>query len=293
MSDLSNPDAGEAMLFSDATQSRYSNPDDRTAVRHARKATRSLARISEDLASALHPLDLFHRLNVIRAQIPDRLVFTTSFGLEDQAIGHAIFSQGLAIEVVTLDTGRLFPETHDVWAETERRYGIRVQAFVPARTKVEELLARQGINGFRSSLEARHACCDVRKVMPLGRALADASGWITGLRSEQSADRGQAQMASLDKRRNLVKVNPLLDWRRDQVLDFIRTHDVPYNPLHDRGFLSIGCAPCTRAVLPGEPERAGRWWWEQESQKECGLHITPDGRVVRAKTTQPSNAFSQ
>jgi phosphoadenosine phosphosulfate reductase len=239
----------------------------------------------------LPPLDLFQRLAAIRTQIPGRLVFTTSFGLEDQAIGHAIFSQGLAIDVVTLDTGRLFPETHDVWAETERRYGIRVKAFVPAQKKVEALVARQGIDGFRSSVTERHACCDVRKVVPLGRALADAFGWVTGLRSEQSADRAQVAMASLDKRRNLVKVNPLLDWKREHVVDFVRTHDVPYNILHDRGFLSIGCAPCTRAVAPGEPERAGRWWWELEAQKECGLHFSADGRVVRAKTTRSSDTF--
>jgi phosphoadenosine phosphosulfate reductase len=238
--------------------------------------------LAERLAGLLPPLDLFQRLALIRATIPGRLVFTTSFGLEDQAIGHAIFSQRLAIHVVTLDTGRLFPETHDVWAETEHRYGVRVRAFVPAQGKIEALVARQGIDGFRSSVEARQACCEVRKVIPLGRALARASGWITGLRAEQSADRAGLAMAALDRGRNLVKVNPLLDWRREQVADFVRTHDVPYNRLHDRGYLSIGCAPCTRAIRPGEPERAGRWWWEQEAAKECGLHFTADGGVVRA-----------
>jgi phosphoadenosine phosphosulfate reductase len=286
MSELSALGAGERPSFSDAPGLTATIASPATNA-----PSRSLAEIANDLEARLPLLDLFQRLALIRAQIPGRLVFTTSFGLEDQAIGHAIFAQGLAIDVVTLDTGRLFPETHDVWAETERRYGIRVQAFVPAQKKVEALVARQGIDGFRSSVAERHACCDVRKVVPLGRALAGAFGWVTGMRSEQSADRAQVAMASPDKRRNLVKVNPLLDWQRDHVVDFVRAHDVPYNILHDRGFLSIGCAPCTRAVAPGEPERAGRWWWEHEAQKECGLHFSADGRVVRAKSTQSSDAF--
>jgi phosphoadenosine phosphosulfate reductase len=270
MSELLPSEAGGASLIPDSRPTRVGNDGTH------------FADLAERLGALLPPLDLFQRLALIRATIPGRLVFTTSFGLEDQAIGHAIFSQRLAIQVVTLDTGRLFPETHDVWAATEHRYGVHVRAFVPARGKIEALVARQGIDGFRSSVEARHACCEVRKVIPLGRALARASGWITGLRAEQSGDRARLAMAALDRGRNLVKVNPLLDWRREQVVDFVRTHDVPYNSLHDRGFLSIGCAPCTRAIGPGEPERAGRWWWEQEAPKECGLHFTVDGRVVRA-----------
>jgi len=247
-----------------------------------------VSEVADSLAALEGPLDLFQRLALIRAEIPGRLVFTTSFGLEDQAISHAIFSQALAIDVVTLDTGRLFPETHEVWAQTERRYGVRVGAFVPEQKKLEALLARQGIDGFRSSVTDRHACCDVRKVMPLGRALTDAVGWITGLRAEQSSDRAQASMVSFDHRRNLIKLNPLLDWNREHVVDFVRTHDIPYNTLHDRRFLSIGCAPCTRAVAPGESERAGRWWWEQQAQKECGLHFSADGRVVRHANLVPS-----
>ncbi|MBO0758605.1 MAG: phosphoadenylyl-sulfate reductase, partial [Bradyrhizobiaceae bacterium] len=166
------------------------------------------------------------------------------------------------------------------------------RALVPAQKKIEALVARQGIDGFRSSVAARHDCCDVRKVIPLGRALARASGWITGLRAEQSAGRARLAMAALDQRRSLLKVNPLLDWQREQVVDFVRTHDVPYNRLHDRGFLSIGCAPCTRAVRPGEPERAGRWWWEQETPKECGLHFTADGELVRVRTIEAPHGAS-
>jgi phosphoadenosine phosphosulfate reductase len=231
-------------------------------------------------------LDLFERLAAIRAQISGRLVFTTSFGLEDQAIAHAIFAQALAIDVATLDTGRLFPETYDVWAETERRYGVHVRAFAPDHRTLETLIARQGIDGFRSSIEARLDCCAVRKVAPLARALDGAAAWITGLRADQSADRAQVLPALFDEERRLLKVNPLFDWTRDGAREFVRTHNVPYNALHERGFLSIGCAPCTRAVMPGEPERAGRWWWEQSQKKECGLHVAHDARATSANPPQ-------
>jgi len=217
-------------------------------------------------------LDLFERMAAIRAQIAGRVVFTTSFGLEDQAIAHAIFAQALAIDVATLDTGRLFPETYEVWAETERRYGVRVLAFAPEHRAVEALIGGQGIDGFRSSIEARLDCCAIRKVAPLARALDGAAAWITGLRADQSADRAQVLPVLFDEQRGLIKVNPLFDWTRERTREFVRAHDVPCNALHERGFLSIGCAPCTRAVMPGEPERAGRWWWEQSQKKECGLH---------------------
>lgn len=231
---------------------------------------------AQALAAALPALDLFERLAAIREHVAGRIVFTTSFGLEDQAIAHAAFSRNLAIDVVTLDTGRLFPETHDVWAETERRYDRRVTAFAPSHRSLEALIARQGIGGLRSSLAARLECCNVRKVAPLERALAGSAAWITGIRADQSAGRARLAAVAFDERRRLVKVNPLFDWTREQTVDFVRTHGVPYNRLHDRGFLSIGCAPCTRAVNPGEPERAGRWWWEQSDKKECGLHREAD-----------------
>jgi phosphoadenosine phosphosulfate reductase len=224
------------------------------------------------LADRLSALDLFERLAAARNEIAGRIVFTTSFGLEDQAVAHAIFAQDLAIDIVTLDTGRLFPETHQVWAETERCYGRRIHAIVPEHAQVEAFVARHGIDGFRNAVELRHACCGVRKVAPLGRALDGAAAWITGVRAEQSADRAQMRFAALDPVHRLIKVNPLLDWTRSRLADFVRVHHIPYNALHDRGFPSIGCAPCTRAVEPGEPERAGRWWWEQEEKKECGLH---------------------
>jgi len=231
--------------------------------------------LATELAARLRGADLFARLAVVAARVPGRLVFTTSLGLEDQAVTHAIFSQNLAIEVVTLDTGRLFPETYGLWADTEARYGHRIHGLSPDRARLEQLVERQGINGFRQSVGARRACCAVRKVEPLRRALDGAAGWITGLRAEQSADRALLDLAVVDAAHGVIKINPLFDWTRERVAAFVRQHDVPYNPLHDRGFLSIGCAPCTRAVAPGEPERAGRWWWEQSDKKECGLHGAP------------------
>jgi phosphoadenosine phosphosulfate reductase len=226
------------------------------------------------LAECFEALDLFQRLAATRAQISGRIVFTTSFGLEDQAITHAIFSQRLAVDVVTLETGRLFPETHAVWAQTERHYGTRIAAFAPEPASVEALLARQGLDGMYASLAARLDCCAVRKVTPLKRALAGGSAWITGIRGNQSADRSRLAPAAFDPQHRLIKANPLFDWTRDQALKFVHANVIPYNKLHDRGYLSIGCAPCTRAVAPGEPERAGRWWWEQSDKKECGLHTS-------------------
>jgi phosphoadenosine phosphosulfate reductase len=246
----------------------------------------SSSALAAELADQLGELDLFERLAAIRSLITGRIVFTTSFGLEDQAIAHAIFSQALAIDVVTLDTGRLFPETYDVWAETERRYGSRILAFTPETKGVEALVAKQGINGLRASVVARLDCCAVRKVAPLARILDGGAAWVTGLRADQSADRARLSAASFDKQRALIKVNPLFDWTRERTLEFVRAREVPYNALHDRGFLSIGCAPCTRAVAPGEPERAGRWWWEQAGRKECGLHVADDGRAARAAQPQ-------
>jgi phosphoadenosine phosphosulfate reductase len=232
----------------------------------------ALSAVGERLDGAFGGLGLEERLALARAAIPGRLVFTTSFGLEDQAISHAIFARDLAIDIVTFDTGRLFPETHQVWAETEQRYGRRIRALLPERRAVEAWIAEHGIDGFRSSVAARQGCCGLRKVEPLGRALQGAAAWVTGVRAEQSADRAMMRFAVIESQHRLLKLNPLLDWTRDRVAAYVSDQAVPYNSLHDRGFLSIGCAPCTRALAPGEPERAGRWWWEQEEKKECGLH---------------------
>jgi sulfate adenylyltransferase large subunit/phosphoadenylyl-sulfate reductase (thioredoxin) len=227
------------------------------------------------LEKALSGLDAAARLAAFRSEIAGRLAFTTSFGLEDQVILHMICEAGLDVDLVTLDTGRLFPQTYTAWEETEARYGRRIRAIYPRHDALEALVQAQGINGFYGSREARAACCDVRKVEPLGRALAGAAGWITGLRADQSAHRGQAALVIADIERGLLKLSPLQDWTREAVLGFADANAVPRNALHAEGFASIGCAPCTRAIRPGEPERAGRWWWEDESKKECGLHVGP------------------
>ncbi|CAO4151461.1 Phosphoadenosine phosphosulfate reductase [Methylorubrum aminovorans] len=235
--------------------------------------TAALVRAAGDLAREMAGLDLRGRIRLVEDRIPGRLVFTTSLGIEDQALTHALALNKGRTEIVTLDTGRLFPETYDVWTETEAAYGIRIRAYAPERTAEEDFVAREGINGFRHSVAARQACCSFRKVEPLGRALKGATAWFTGLRAGQSANRADTPLAEADEGRGLIKVNPLADWTRADVDAFVRENFIPYNTLHDRGFPSIGCAPCTRAVKIGEDERAGRWWWEQESKKECGLHL--------------------
>jgi phosphoadenosine phosphosulfate reductase len=231
--------------------------------------------VAAPIAAAFAGADLATRLSRLRDIVTGRIVFTTSFGIEDQAVSHAILDRHLPIDIVTLDTGRLFPETYDVWARTEERYGARIAAVYPQREPLEALVSRQGIDGFRQSVDARRACCDVRKVEPLRRALAGGRAWVTGLRAGQSADRSYTPAAAHDANFGLLKINPLFDWSRDDVVAFVEKNGVPFNVLHDRGFPSIGCAPCTRAIAPGEPERAGRWWWEQDEKKECGLHRHP------------------
>jgi thioredoxin-dependent adenylylsulfate APS reductase len=226
----------------------------------------ALARLLADMSPA-------QRIAQLRREIAGKIVFTTSFGLEDQAILHLLAEHGGDIDVVTLDTGRLFPETYALWAQAERRYGRRIRTLHPRHDDLEALIERQGINGFYESRQARIACCAVRKVEPLNRALAGAQAWIAGLRADQSAHRQDMALVTAETDRGLLKLNPLFDWTREELLDFISANDIPVNPLHAKGFASIGCAPCTRAIAPGEPERAGRWWWEDESKKECGLHV--------------------
>jgi len=235
-------------------------------------------------ASARAPSDsVADRLRGLCDTVPGRRVFTTSFGIEDQLIAHHIFAGGLPIEVATLDTGRLFPSTYALWQETEERYGIRIRAYYPDSEAVAAMVADAGINGFYFSKAARIACCGVRKVEPLGRALAGASTWVTGLRSGQSGARAAIPLSSWDSERRLVKLAPLFDWTRERVAAECAALGVPVNALHAEGFLSIGCQPCTRAVASGEPERAGRWWWEADAARECGLHVGADGRLVRSK----------
>ncbi len=242
-----------------------------------------LTEIAAQLNRKAKDLSLRERIGLVPEALPGRTVFTTSFGLEDQAITHAIHeAKAATIALATLDTGRLFPETYALWAETERKYGLRIEFFAPRGEELEALLAKDGPDGFYNSIEARKSCCAVRKVEPLARALSGATVWITGLRGDQSNARATVSFAEIDTARNLLKINPLFDWSRERLMEFVETAKVPVNPLHAKGFLSIGCQPCTRAVQKGETERAGRWWWENEAQKECGLHVNADGKLARA-----------
>lgn len=216
------------------------------------------------------------------ATFPEALTFASSLGQEDQVITDIIVRKQLDIPAFTLDTGRLFPETYELIADTEKKYGIKVKAYFPDATEVEEMVTEKGINLFYDSIENRKSCCRVRKLNPLKRALSPYKAWICGLRREQSVTRTAMQPVEWDGLHNMIKINPLIDWSMEQMLDYIKENDVPYNPLHDQGFLSIGCAPCTRAVPEGGHVRDGRWWWETPEQKECGLHIV-NGKVVRSK----------
>lgn len=218
------------------------------------------------------------RIKLIATMISGRTAFSTSLGIEDQAITHAIAVTESKIGIFTLDTGRHFPETLDTLFETEGKYGLKIQVMYPETAAVERLVTEDGIYGFRYSLDARKACCGVRKVEPLNRALKGASAWITGLRREQSAGRSEVPFAAFDEAQNLIKINPIADWTIDHLEAYIAANKIPLNPLHAKGFPSIGCQPCTRAVNPGEDIRAGRWWWENENAKECGLHVKEEAK---------------
>jgi len=205
-----------------------------------------------------------------------RTAFSSSFGAEDMVVLDLIARDGLAIEVFTLDTGRLPRETYALIDAARARYAIAIEVFTPRTEGVHDYIARFGLDGFYESIEARKACCGIRKVEPLRRALAGRGAWITGLRRDQSDSRTAIEASGYDAALGLWKYNPLAEWTDADVWSYLREHGVPYNALHDRGYPSIGCEPCTRATRPGEHPRAGRWWWEQEgARKECGLHEIP------------------
>ena len=201
----------------------------------------------------------------------DQVVFSTSFGQEDQVITAMIAKSEAPITIFTLDTGRLFQETYDVFHRTQKKYKLPIKVYFPEAKAVEELLEKKGPNSFFESVENRKECCFIRKVVPLKKALAGNKIWITGLRAEQSENRSDLHLFEYDANFDLVKFNPLLKWTLEEVQKYIDDNNVPQNSLHKKGFVSIGCAPCTRAIAPGEDIRAGRWYWEQ-SHKECGLH---------------------
>jgi phosphoadenosine phosphosulfate reductase len=213
-------------------------------------------------------------------------VVASSFGAEDMVLIDLVARHALPLTVFTLDTGRLPEETHSLIERTRDRYGIAIDTYVPDAAALEAFVRGNGVNAFHASVELRQACCAIRKTAPLDRALAGKGAWITGLRRAQSVTRTAIAVEEFDAAHGLPKFNPLADWSDDHVWAHLRAHGVPYNALHDRGYPSIGCAPCTRAVAPGEDVRAGRWWWEDPELKECGLHRRP-AIAVRAATAEP------
>lgn len=235
--------------------------------------------LTGELETAARQLDGAAPQDVIAwalARFGQRIALASSFGLEDVVLLDLLRRQAPAARVFAIDTGRLPEETYRV-AEAHRALGSRIEWFFPERAAVEALERDKGLYSFRGSVAARHECCGVRKVEPLRRALAGLDAWVTGLRREQNVTRADLRVVEWDAANGLVKVNPLARWSTADVWAWVRAHRVPYNALHDQGYPSIGCAPCTRAIAPGEPERAGRWWWESPEHKECGLHLRPQG----------------
>ncbi len=230
--------------------------------------------ILEFFAESNKQATLAQALQALIGRLPDiKIVFSTSLSLEDQAITHMIATENLPVRIFTLDTGRHFAETYKTLDSTRERYGVSPEVYFPQTAAVEKLMRDKGAYSFYVSLEARQECCGIRKVEPLSRAIRGADLWLTGIRRVHSPDRSHLPYAEHDHTNNIVKYHPLLDWTDEQLKSYIAEHNIPYNRLQDRGFLSIGCEPCTRAVKPGESIRSGRWWWEDPDKKECGLHI--------------------
>ena len=226
----------------------------------------------DGLASRLRGLSNVDALRTLADLFPDEIIFSTSLGYEDQVITDLILANDISISIFTLDTGRMFAETYSVWKKTNDRYDTKISAFFPDRKAEESLMTGKGPYSMYDSVENRKECCFIRKMEPLNRALAGRKVWITGIRAEQSPNRQTMTQLEWDDAHQLFKFHTLMDWTFDEVKQYVRDNNVPYNPLHDRGFVSIGCQPCTRAIQPGEDFRAGRWWWEDNSKKECGLH---------------------
>ncbi len=283
--DIADPDTAHVWKFSLERIGRNYQPAVRNGLPLRWEASRKAAAALDEALGKTD--DLVTRIKEIANRIEGRIAFSTSLGLEDQVILHAIAKSGViksgaAVDVFTLDTGRLFPEVLETIELSELRFRIRIRLVAPDAAEVEDLVARDGVFGFRQSIDNRKACCEVRKVRPLNRALQGAQGWITGLRREHSDARAEVPLAAWDTERGLTKINPVADWSEQQLAAYISANNIPVNPLHARGFVSIGCAPCTRAIQPGESPRVGRWWWENEEKKECGLHVDPkrEGRAA-------------
>ncbi len=234
----------------------------------------NLDKLLEALTQVAATDSLSEVIRNLTTQFPDlKIVFSSSLSLEDQAITHIIAEEKLPVRIFTLDTGRHFPETYRTLEATRERYGIEPEVYFPDFLAVERLMKEKGAFSFYTSIENRQECCRIRKVEPLRRALKGAQLWITGIRRAHSAERGHLPSVELDEANHVVKYHPLLEWDDARLRAFIDQHNVPYNRLQDKGFLSIGCEPCTRAVRPGESIRSGRWWWEDPDKKECGLHV--------------------
>ena len=227
-----------------------------------------------ELNSNLRGKSAEESLKTLTDLYPGKVVFTTSFGIEDQVITHLIFENNVTVEVATLDTGRLFPETYKVFNETIKKYKKKINVHFPDYKDVEKMVNNKGPYSFYYSKENRLECCRLRKILPLNRALEGKACWITGIRSDQSENRHLMNNLEYDEERKLIKFHPLFNWTYEEVKIFIAKNNILYNSLHDKGFVSIGCEPCTRAVKEGEDFRAGRWWWEAGGKKECGLHAS-------------------
>lgn len=227
----------------------------------------------KEICKQIENKDIVTKLNLLAQEFKGKIVFSTSFQFEDQVITDIIFSNNIDIKVFTLDTGRHFEQTYKTHQKTVERYNKNIEIYFPDYIQIEELVRKKGFFSFYESKENRIECCHLRKVEPLKRALKGAKCWVTGLRKEQSASRKEVKELEFDEKFQVIKFNPLLDWNLEQVKEYIVKNNVPYNVLQDKGYLSLGCEPCTRAVKEGEDIRAGRWWWENNSSKECGLHI--------------------
>ena len=247
---------------------------DVSMIRSAAKNPATSPELTEALKASVNQkrIQLAKLLKQAASQFP-AITFANSFGAEDMVLTDVIVREQLPIEIFSLDTGRLPVETYKLMAETESKYGIKLKVNFPKHEAVEDYVQTKGINAFYESIDLRKACCYMRKVEPLGRALAGKQAWITGMRAEQAVTRANLPVQEYDAGNKLEKFNPLSDWTEQEVWAYIRIHEVPYNKLHDAFYPSIGCAPCTRAVAMGEDVRAGRWWWENPENKECGLHV--------------------
>lgn len=228
----------------------------------------------DEIAVKMKDMGPVDALRFLAQAFPGEITFSTSFGWEDQVVTDMIFANDIPVKVFTLETGRLFPETYYVWNRTLENYQKPIHAYYPDAAALEQMVTVKGPSSFYESVDNRKECCHIRKIVPLKRALAGNKLWVTGIRAEQSLNRTDMSDLEWDEQNQLIKFHPVFHWSLEEIKAYIKKNNIVYNTLHDKGFPSIGCAPCTRAVQDGEDFRAGRWWWEDQSKKECGLHTT-------------------